>query len=251
MHLDQQLSNRIGVFSDIHGNLHALDAILDAYDKLGIKDLICCGDIVGYGAFPNECVERVRERNIYCVVGNHDYAALGLVDITYFNMIAKRALLWTRQVLKENNLEYLKAQPLTIDTHNTLFVHASPRLPEQWNYIITMGDARQNFRHFSQMMCFVGHSHTPFIVQLNSEEESLSCIDKQVVRLNPNYRYLFNVGSVGQPRDGTPDACYAILDLDEGTLEIKRAKYDVENAQTAIIQAGLPKELADRLSMGM
>ncbi len=251
MHLEQQLSNRIGVFSDIHGNLHALDAVLSAYDALGVKDLICCGDIVGYGAFPNECVDRVRERNIFCVAGNHDFAALGLVDITYFNLIAKRALLWTREALLPKNLEFLKNQPLALDSDDALFVHASPRMPEQWNYIITMGDARINFRHFSQRMCFLGHSHTPFIVQLVPEEETLSCIDRQLVQLDPQNRYLFNVGSVGQPRDGNPDACFSVLDRDKGTLEVLHTRYDIEAAQVAIRHAGLPTELAERLAMGM
>lgn len=251
MHIDIKLSNRIGIFSDIHGNLHALDAVLQYYDAAGITDLICCGDIVGYGAFPNECVERMRERNILCVAGNHDFAALNKVDITYFNPVAKRALYWTREQLTKSNLEYLEALPLTLISEDALFVHASPRHPEQWNYIITMSDARQNFRHFGQRMCFLGHSHTPFIVQFRSDDETLSCVDRQIIKLQDSHRYLFNVGSLGQPRDCDKDACFAILDRDAGSVEIRRVSYDVTAAQQAIRDANLPGELADRLMLGM
>lgn len=251
MHTENKSSNRIGIFSDIHGNLQALTAVLDEYDSLGITALVCCGDIVGYGANPNECVELIRSRGVRCVAGNHDFAALGRVDIRYFNPIAKSALEWTRKQLTPDNLEFLERQPMTFSVANAFIVHASPYNPEEWNYIITMSEARKNFQCFSQQACFIGHSHTPFIVEQNQRTDTRTCLAKEIVRMQPDCRYLFNVGSVGQPRDGINKACMVILDTDENSVEIRRVAYDIPAAQKAILAAGLRSELAERLMLGM
>lgn len=240
---------RIGIFSDIHGNLHALESVLRELDKEDLDYLLCCGDVVGYGGNPNECVEILRERNIPTLAGNHDYAALGLVDITYFNDIARAAIVWTREELTQDNLDWLKELPLSIEMDEMLFVHASPQDPENWNYIITMGQARIGFQHFHQMICFIGHSHTPFIVENNHGE--LGCPETPRVHCRHNCRYLVNVGSVGQPRDRNPEACYTIFDRETRTIEIKRIPYDMNGAQETILSRGLPKELADRLAYGL
>ena len=238
----------IGILSDIHGNMHALQSVLEAFDEAGITRLYCCGDVVGYGPHPNECCAILREREIPTIVGNHDYAALGLTDTTYFNEVAKRAIDWTTEELSEENLEYLREMPLKRSVENALLVHACPSSPEEWAYILTMGDARQNFGSFEEQVCFVGHSHQPFIIENDNEE--LSCPANPRVRLRDNRRYLVNVGSVGQPRDRNPDACYAILNLEEATITIERAKYDIAATQHAIHERGLPVELGDRLAHG-
>ncbi len=240
---------RIGIFSDIHGNLHALESVLGELDKEDLDYLLCCGDVVGYGGNPNECVEILRERNIPTLAGNHDYAALGQVDITYFNDIARAAIVWTREELTQDNLGWLKELPLSIEMDEMLFVHASPQDPENWNYIITMGQARIGFQHFQQMICFIGHSHTPFIVENNHGE--LGCPETPRVQCRNNCRYLVNVGSVGQPRDRNPEACYTIFDRETRTIEIKRIPYDMSGAQETILSRGLPKELAERLAYGL
>ncbi len=240
---------RVAVFSDIHGNLPALERVLAEIDASDVDFIVCCGDVVGYGAHPNECCELLRARNIPTIAGNHDYAALSLIDITYFNDIAKRSIQWTRKVLKPENEKFLRDLPLSIEVADMLFVHASPRSPEAWNYVITLGDARQSFKSFGQRVCFIGHSHTPFVVE--NLDGDLTCPTSPVVEVKPGRRYLVNVGSVGQPRDRNPDACLCIYDREKHLLEIRRVEYDLERAQNAIREAGLPAELAERLAYGM
>jgi predicted phosphodiesterase len=240
---------RIGVFSDIHGNFHALQSVLAELDKEEVDFMLCCGDVVGYGGNPNECVELLRERNIPTIAGNHDFAALNLVDITYFNDIAREAIIWTRQELTDENVAWLKELPLSVELDEMLFVHASPNQPENWNYIITMGQARTGFQYFTQTVCFIGHSHTPFIVENNHGE--LGCPETPRIQCRSNCRYLVNVGSVGQPRDRNPEACFTVFDREARTIEIKRTDYDMSGAQETILSRGLPPELAERLAYGL
>ena len=244
-------ARRIAIFSDIHGNYHALEAVLEALEDEEVDLMVCCGDIVGYGARPNECVDKVRELELPVIAGNHDHACLLLTDISNFNEIAKAAVIWTKQVLTESNVSFLRQMPLTIkDEKNKIcYVHASPKDPGEWNYILTMGEARTNFNYFTEQICFIGHSHQPFIIE--NENGNLACPSKPEIEIRDNRRYLINVGSVGQPRDHNPDACFVIYDVEHRRLEIKRLEYDIEGAQRAILEAGLPRELAERLAHGM
>lgn len=240
---------RIGIFSDIHGNLQALESVfqvLTGEDE--IDSYYCCGDIVGYGGNPNECVDFVRSKDCPTVAGNHDHAALGLTDTSYFNEIAKTAIQWTGEILTPENVEYLRSLPMKIVDNEMLIVHSSPKDPEAWNYILTLGDARVNFEYFDEQVCFIGHSHQPFIIDF--WEGNLSCPSQPYVSVVEGHRYLINVGSVGQPRDGNPDASYAIYDREEKRIEIKRASYDLAGAQDTIRKQGLPIQLADRLNHG-
>lgn len=242
---------RIGIISDIHGNLHALQATLQALEELQADRIVCCGDLVGYGANPNEVVELIRDRDIPSIAGNHDHAALLLTDISYFNQVAKEAVLWTKKILKEENAQFLRDLPLTIRDEDTdvFYVHASPKDPGEWNYIITMGDARMNFNYYGEAVCFVGHSHQPFIIENN--DGSLHCSTRPDIEVKDACRYLVNVGSVGQPRDRKAKSCFVLYDLEKKLIEIKRATYDLPAAQRAIIEAGLPRELAERLEYGI
>lgn len=240
---------KIAIFSDIHGNLQALQAILNEIDSLKPDFILCCGDVVGYGANPNECCELLRERKIPTIAGNHDFAALGLIDITYFNDVARTAITWTADQLTSENANFLKNLPMSVPMEEMLFVHSSPYQPELWHYVITMGNARTAFQHFTEKVCFIGHSHTPFIVE--NFDNNLTCPESPTLKMRDNARYLVNVGSVGQPRDRNPDACFALYDRDSSILEIRRTNYDRAQAQTSIISAGLPKELAERLSYGL
>lgn len=246
-----QKAKRVGVISDIHGNLHALEAVLEQLDSENVDMIVCCGDVVGYGARPNECVDLIRSREIPTIAGNHDHAALLLTDISNFNDIAKSAVLWTKKVLREDNMDFLRELPLTLrDTANNVFyVHASPREPGEWHYILTMGEARTNFNYYTEQICFIGHSHQPFIIENN--EGDLACPTRPEIEIKEGCRYLINVGSVGQPRDHNPRPCYVVVDFEAKTLEIKRKDYDLESAQEAIISAGLPRELSERLAHGM
>jgi len=244
-------AKRVGIISDIHGNLHALEAVLEQLEKEKVDMIVCCGDVVGYGARPNECVDTIRRLNIPTIAGNHDHAALLLTDISNFNEIAKAAVLWTKRVLTEENMEFLRQLPLSLkDTANNVFyVHASPKEPGEWNYILTMGEARTNFNYFTEQICFIGHSHQPFIIE--NDEGNLACPTRPEIELREGRRYLINVGSVGQPRDHNPRPCFVIVDFESRRLEIRRCDYDLAGSQQAIISAGLPRELAERLAHGM
>jgi predicted phosphodiesterase len=239
---------RVGIFSDIHGNLPALEAVLEAMENEDCDYMVCCGDVVGYGAFPNECCEVLRERGIPTIVGNHDHAALGKTDISYFNEIAKHAIKWTRKELSEDNTQWLDELEYTLDYNNLYFVHASPESPHEWKYVLTMGEARLNFRHFEEKACFIGHSHQPFIIE--SHHNNLFCSTRPEIDIKEERRYLINVGSVGQPRDRNYRACYTICDLEREKIEIKRVDYDLQRARDAIKSQNLPHQLAERLAAG-
>lgn len=244
---------RYAVISDIHGNLEALQAALRYLDSERIDEYICVGDIVGYGANPNECVEIIRGLTDKVVVGNHDHAAIGLTDISYFNPYARQAVLWTGQVLTPQNRDYLARLPFILELEQELIVHASPNRPQDWGYILSIFDAIVAFKHMESQwqhlpLCFIGHSHQPIV--LEKKEDSCRPIWDDFFEVDGSHRYIINVGSVGQPRDGNPRLCYCIYDTEEQTVSIKRAMYDVATAQEKIRRAGLPEILAYRLALG-
>lgn len=240
---------RVGILSDIHGNHHALMAVLESMDKLGLDRVFCLGDVVGYGARPNECIRLLRERGIPTLAGNHDHAAVGMIDITFFNDIAKKAVHWTRDRLEPEHAEWLKNLPyVQVLPPDFYFVHASPVDPPAWNYVLTFGEARHCFEVVSERFCFIGHSHQPAIVEKNGRD--LSCPEGYSIPIRPECRYLINVGSVGQPRDRDPKACYVHVDLDDMQVHFVRVAYDIEGAQQAILDEELPQELAERLGHG-
>lgn len=236
----------IAIISDIHGNLEAFEAVLKDIEGLGIEEIYCAGDIVGYGANPNECVEIVRDRKIPCVAGNHDYAAIGKMSLQYFNPVAKKAIEWTSRVLKAENIKFLNELPLSMHIKENLLVHAIPSNPASFDYILTLGDAIREFMFFKEKMCFFGHSHHPVI--FIEREGRHGIVFEEEVEIREDVRYLVNVGSVGQPRDGDPRACYCVLK--EKRIEIRRVSYPIETAQRKILDAGLHPYLAQRLAVG-
>ena len=243
------IPDRVAVISDIHGNQQALEAVLAAIDEMQIQTIYCLGDVVGYGACPNECVEHLRFRRIPTLAGNHDHAALEMTDTQYFNNIAKTAVLWTRERLSEENAAWLRERPYTDALDERIFfVHASPRQPEQWGYVLTYGEARQCFESFTQQLCVIGHSHQPAIVEQDGEQ--LNSPVGATLTMRPDCRYLVNVGSVGQPRDRNPQACFVTVALDMSFVHYHRVAYDIEGAQKAILDGGLPPELAARIAEG-
>lgn len=241
---------RYAIFSDIHGNLEALETVLEDIQKYDVQQLICLGDLVGYGANPNECIERIRHPRYPTVAGNHDYAAVGLTDITYFNTYARSAILWTMEELEEDNKNYLRQLPLILEFGDFVIVHSSLIRPEAWSYVLTIQDAEANFRILKFPLCFIGHSHYPFVLMQN-EKGNIFPSAKMLVNLQKNGRYLVNVGSVGQPRDNDPRATWFIYDGEAKTIETKKISYDVDAASRKIIAAGLPPFLADRLRHGI
>jgi predicted phosphodiesterase len=238
---------KYGIFSDIHGNLEALESVLEGLDD--VEQYICIGDLVGYGANPNECIEEVKKLNPLIVAGNHDYAAAEQDDIELFNPYAKEAILWTRRTLLTAHKEYLMTLPLVEKHDRFRIVHATPHTPRKWQYVFTLSEARACFQFFKEQICFIGHSHIPFVV-VQDGEGNFSSYHKSVIKLEPNKRYLINVGSVGQPRDGNWQSCSVIFESEKREVRIKRLPYNLKETQRKMKKAGLPSVLIERLSVG-
>jgi diadenosine tetraphosphatase ApaH/serine/threonine PP2A family protein phosphatase len=238
----------IAVISDIHGNLEALEATLEDARREGATKLICLGDIVGYGADPNGCVERVHKVVSACVLGNHDAATLDEKGAENFNAVARAAIQWTREQMTPKNMAVLRGTPLEHAEDGALFVHSSPENPLAWNYVLTETDARAAFDSFDENVCFIGHSHVPFrILMLDGDIEVVR--DPELV-IPEGGRALINVGSVGQPRDGDWRAAYALYDSQGARVIARRVEYDCQGAASKILAAGLPEILARRLALG-
>jgi predicted phosphodiesterase len=240
---------RVAVISDIHGNLHALEAVLARSDDLGCVRIVCLGDLVGYGAFPEACVRIVRERGIACVMGNHDAAAAGLRSTADFNEVARTAVEWTRGQLAAASLDFLAGLPdRQEDADGTLYVHGSPY--GAFDYLVVerqlAGVAERLRKERGPVTCFFGHTHTPLCFAGGGRREP----GGEPCRPAAGEVLLVNPGSVGQPRDGDPRASFAVRDADTGTVVIERVAYDVEAARRAIHATGLPPLLGDRLLSG-
>ncbi len=238
---------RYAIISDIHSNLEALKRVLEEIDRLGVDKTVCLGDIVGYGGNPNECVEVIKERNVESIIGNHDKVACGKEEPYNFNPVARAAALWTRKELTPDNREFLNNLPDTRFLDDFLMVHGAVSDPDL--YIVSSYDALMEFRLMKKnSVCFFGHTHVRTCYTLLNDDVRQS-FDHEL-RIEPDYKYLINPGSVGQPRDRDPRASFLIFDKKEGSVKFIRLEYDIEKAQRKIIEAGLDRRLADRLSSG-
>ncbi len=240
------------IISDVHGNLAALEAVLAA---AGACDAVwCLGDVVGYGPQPNECVERVRGLpGLRCVAGNHDWGALGRLDLSEFNPEARRAAEWTGAQLTASNRAWLEGLPERIVEDGFTLVHGSPRHPI-WEYVLSPYVARENLAYFDTPTCLVGHSHIPVIFRQDGPPSSSPTT--LVPEPGETFHYgepraIVNPGSVGQPRDGDPRACFVVLDMAAGTLEYHRVAYPIGETQERMREAHLPERLALRLAYGV
>jgi len=255
---------RLAIVSDIHGNLEALDAVLADLDRQTVDRTYCLGDFVGYGASPNECIERLRPRIAGAVAGNHDHAAIGRLELGDFNHSAAVAANWTRDALTPEHHAYLAGLPYEILLPDVRLVHASPAEPARWHYVLSPADAGYEMATYPERVCLIGHSHYPGAFEATGASRPKSPAPgmrapapagvrytrEAELRFPPGARYLINVGSVGQPRDGDPRAAYLLLDDSEGWARHVRIPYDVESAARRILDAGLPPFLAQRLSWG-
>jgi diadenosine tetraphosphatase ApaH/serine/threonine PP2A family protein phosphatase len=241
---------RVLIISDIHANLTAFETVLE--DAKGQWEYVwCLGDVVGYGPDPNECVERLRSLPHLCLAGNHDWAALGRLDIRTFNPDARKAVNWTTETLTPGNTAYLEALPTTFVIGDYTLAHGSPREPV-WEYILEPLIAALNFSHFETPYCLVGHTHQPVIYEMVSEHgdtEAFPPLYYQPRQLNGR-RQIINPGSVGQPRDQDARAAYAILDVETNVWEHRRVAYDIRAVQNRMRTAGMPERLITRLEHG-
>ena len=247
---------RYAVLSDVHGNLEALSTVLADAASEGALGILCLGDAVGYGADPAPCIELLGERSTRMVAGNHEHGALGLLDVRWFNAAARAAALWTRDRLGADHQNFLTGLPLASTLGEATCVHASPRRPEEWDYLLSAEDGFQAFGDFATRLCFVGHSHRPGVWSLGSsgptyEDLAGPAFHDRRIPFQDGRRYIINVGSVGQPRDRDPRAAYVLWDEDERSVTLRRVTYDHKAAAAKILRAGLPRALANRLAHGV
>jgi diadenosine tetraphosphatase ApaH/serine/threonine PP2A family protein phosphatase len=241
---------KVLVISDVHANIIALEAVLADAGK--VDQVWCLGDIAGYGPNPNECIERIQALpELTCMMGNHDYAAIGDMALEVFNSDAKKALLWQRDRLTDGNKAFLRTlfqEPKVCES--VTLVHGSPRDPI-WEYIMNTLVARINLDYFQTHWCLVGHSHFQAVFQYHTETDEMSIqVPGPTERYELKERAILNPGSVGQPRDRDPRAAYAIIDPITGIWEPHRVEYDIKTVQKRILDAGLPPRHAERLAGG-
>ena len=243
---------KYAIFSDVHGNLEALLAVLANAQKQGVASYVCLGDVIGYGANPNECIDAVRALDpMVCLRGNHDAAVIDARERVFFHEVALEGIHYSAQNLTAENTDFLRALPYVYrDNPRFMAVHASPFHPEQWEYVLDQAGAERAFEAMlPHRIAFIGHSHAPVVFRDDGTAQRYPA--DETLLLDPaRHRYVMNVGSVGQPRDGNPDASYAVFDDEQHAVRLVRVRYDREKAAEKILKAGLPPVLAERLLIG-
>lgn len=246
---------RVGILGDIHSNLEALEAVVEKMRGEDLDHWVQVGDIIGYGADPRPCLALVRELGCTVCIGNHDAAVVDILDTEYFNTYARAAIDWTRDQLRQEDMDFLRNLPLVVEHSEFTVVHGSLHMPNQFGYVLSKVEAADSIREQRSKMTFVGHSHVPalYMQREGAELENLEVIYKSEfeARVSSFKHVLMNVGSVGQPRDEDKRAAYAIYDTETFEARVSRVSYDIERTQEKIRSAGLPAVLADRLALGV
>ena len=240
---------KIALISDVHSNLEALEEVLRDIEKEGVEKIHFLGDAIGYGTDPNKCVKLISKHCDIKLLGNHDYAGLGLVSLDGFNKVAKTSIEWTQTKLNRKSIATLADFELHTTFLDYFLVHASPDVPDNWDYILSTDQATEQFAHYTQSVCFVGHSHIPTIYVEGADGTVRSHVS-EILELNQDSRYIINIGSVGQPRDNDPKACYLIVDTDSLKIEYRRVEYDIDKTQAKMRKAMFPDFLVERLAVG-
>lgn len=243
---------RLAVISDVHANLPAVQAVLEDISRQHVQRIVCLGDTVGYGAWPNECCDLLREYNVLSVLGNHDLAAIADGAEDGFTPQARQCILWTRQRLTERNRRLLKSYPDVRQVESVTLCHGS--LADRDEYVYSWQSALPTFQLLPTRVGFLGHTHYAgwFYHEADPPRGAATTTpDGGIVKITLDGAYLINPGAVGQPRDGNPDASYAIYDDQLEQVELRRVPYDIELAAKGIIDAGLPPSMAVRLFEGI
>ena len=238
---------RMAIVSDIHGNLEALEAVIADLKTQDCQSIVCLGDTVGYGANPIECLDWVEANAGLSLLGNHDSLVIGRSNINYLASYARYSMLWTRKLLTDKHKDYLASLPLVVFYEDATFVHGTLYSPELFDYIQARHDAYISLQILESNLCFIGHSHVP-ITFFQGGTISYSLNPK--IRMREGLSALVNVGSVGQPRDDNPKACYAVYDQTKHEIEVRRIEYDIDRACEKILGLGWPAPLAERLKYG-
>lgn len=237
---------KYAIISDIHANTEALSACLEEIDNIKPDRLICLGDLVDYCAEPNEVTEIIKQRCDAVILGNHDEAQFNYELASRWTEIAYITSRHTRNVIKPEYIEYFRSLPDKLSENDILFVHATPFVPRNYRYIRDADAAGINFHHFDEKICFIGHSHVPVIFE--QSENGINEFSGDT--LNKENKYIINVGSVGQPRDGDPRLSFGVFDTDTFEYRNIRIPYDIKSAAEKIMKENLPIYLADRLFEG-
>jgi diadenosine tetraphosphatase ApaH/serine/threonine PP2A family protein phosphatase len=241
---------RIAVISDIHANWHALEAVLADVDAEAPDQVWCLGDLVGYGPQPNRCATATHERVDFCLAGNHDFAAIGRIDIADFSHDAATSARWTVDVLEDEPRRILESLDPKGERDGVQMFHGSPRDPI-WEYVLSESAARAALELTTAHLVLVGHSHIPIALRLTDDGGLAGGLAHGGSELDvSDGRWLLNPGAVGQPRDGDPRAAYLMLDFDASRAHFRRVPYDIGATQAEIRENGLPEELAARLAGG-
>ncbi|HEX8703876.1 MAG TPA: metallophosphoesterase family protein [Myxococcaceae bacterium] len=242
---------RIAVISDIHSNIEALTEVLRTADRHKVDRIVSLGDIVGYGASPNECCDLVRSVTEVTLLGNHDAAVAGRMDYSYYYDAARHALDWSASVLTDDNLSWLRSLPYTYRMGEVGFCHGSPIEPRAYEYIFALEQARELTPYVAELpeVTFIGHSHLCKAFAIGNGE--VNDVVAQKFGIRRGYKYIISVGSVGQPRDYDNRACFVICDTDARTVEYTRVEYDIETSAQKIFDADLALNFGKRLFLGV
>jgi len=229
---------RIALISDIHGNLPALKAVLEKMDSMDPDFWLCLGDVVGYGPFPSECIDILRERNIRTLLGNHDAGVCGKLSVKHFKNPNRKLIKHTQEIISEEQKKWLFDLPYTIsDSDIWLAAHATPIHPEKWMYLDSAVKARKVLSEIDFKLCFVGHTHVPAVVA-----DQIG-----IINFNKEYKYLINPGSVGQSRDNDFRASCMLIDTDKWTIDNLRVEYNTEKVLSGLIELGFSRRESHQL----
>jgi len=238
---------KFAIIADIHANLEALQVVLADIKEQKCTHYACVGDVVGYGASPNECLKIIRDMGMPCVKGNHDEYCSIEENLDGFNPHAAEAVNWTRLQLSTDERQWLRDLKYTRMIASFSIVHATLDAPQRWGYVFDKLAAAASFPYQTTPVCFFGHTHVPVAFMRDTAVRGGTY---SKFKIDPAKKYFINVGAVGQPRDNNPKAAYVIYDTDTGTIELRRLDYDIAAAQKKILAAGLPERLAERLEFG-
>ena len=243
------MDKKFAIIGDIHANLDALNTVVEDARANGVTDFVCVGDVVGYNACPAECIRIVRdELHAPVVRGNHDHYVSSDAPLSDFTELAAEVVKWTRRQLQPADIDWLRNLPYSRLHMGFTVGHSTLDMPEHWGYIFDNLTAEASFAYQKTGLCFYGHSHVPMVHRKSAA--GIVRLEPKDIEVPLGSRFLINVGSVGQPRDGDPRASYAIYDAKARMVRFRRLEYDVEAAMARVRAAGLPDRLAQRLAVG-